>query len=203
MDLRFTVDMRQASVRNVALFLGGLSLIRDGLEVMADHGVERLLAERKNEFVVIVGDGRYENLYHALPNLLRRAGKTLIAGGDWRSELPEAAGILVSDLLLGSRPPKEDLRLETLKRGSLEGVISDIFRTIFNRFGKVFRASNSILPGHEGYEMEATLRDVYGESEAEPETKDLGIGIIAIGVEMLRRAYAHEGVTSVEVSQVA
>jgi hypothetical protein len=191
MDLTFNLDMQRGGVRNVALFLGGLSLIRDGLEVMT-NGVPGGLFDNNS------GDLSGQE-QHAIWKHVESAGMRLALEDTWEPRIPEAMMSLIFDWLLRSRPTGKDITLKILQRGTLDGVISDIFQKIADRFRRIFDAANSILPDKDGDAMKEVLKEILTEilkeSEVDGQTAYLGIGIIIVAVVKLAEALAKEGVT--------
>src|SRR5690242_3720053 len=108
MEFKFSIDMKTARLRNISTFLGGLTLVRDGIELMISGEREQMYARIEREI---------EKTFN-LSELLMDLGRRLAERDEW-SVPSQPIFDIVFQSLLRVRGREEDIRLVALTRGSL------------------------------------------------------------------------------------
>lgn len=196
MQFGFNIDMQKVGLRNVSLFLSGLALIRDGLELTLDGGIARFIPapNEARYHVHFVGPPIYgTDVIEPDLRTLSDIGKRLLIEKQWPVSARGGA-ILLYDLL-SRRPPDRDIRLVTLHAGTLDGVIDDVLDMIGDFFGRIFHSSTSKDISHD---IRSILEEVTKTSRQPDETKFAGVGLVIIGIEILKTSYEGGKVSKVE-----
>lgn len=201
MKFTFKVNMGHRHLRNVSLFLGGLALIRDGIDLAVNGGIERY-----ERFPPLAGIAPYPDFgfrfdYYDLLNHPRyglvEKGRGFVKTNEWQPHPANAAVLAYSYLQVPSSV--EDIELVEMKTGSLEGVFKDILDRIANIFNNVFSSTKFIVRGEIAHETKIAVREIVALSQQPDRIKFAGIGLTMIGVEILLTSYMNEKVSTVEV----
>jgi hypothetical protein len=183
MEIRFRIDMPRASVRAAAVVLGSLTVMRDGLQLIVQGGADEF-ARKLNEATQRDAPPG-SPLYFGAENLMT-VGDLALNQHAW-AVLPATERLLLTQAILQTRPPRDDMRLVALSSGSLEAVIEEKVEQVGGFFRTMLEKVNSVFKGGEGKE----LKDLLGDLPTRPEQAEarlLGVGAIIVGVENLRSA---------------
>jgi len=200
-ELHFDIDMKKVAVRNVSLVLGALALIHDGLDLALNGGADRFRLEPGDNWGyhvhILNPTGTINNVIDPDLKFLSELGRRLVEDKQWPSSAIDGA-IFFSELL-GRKRPERDIKLVTLKTGTLDGVIAALLDPIAHWFQRIFSSSTSVAKGEIGHEVRAAIEDVAKASHQPNEIKYAGIGLVIIGVTVLMTTYKAEEVSKVTV----
>lgn len=182
MEIRFRIDMPRASVRAAAVVLGSLTVMRDGLQLIVQGGADEF-TRKLNE--ATQSDPPGSALYFGSKSLTM-VGDLALNRHAW-GLLPATTRLLLTQAILQTRPPRDDMRLVALSSGSLEAVIEEKVEQVGGFFRTMLERLNSVFKGGEGKEFKDMLGYLPTRQE-QPESRLLGMGAIIVGVENLRSA---------------
>jgi hypothetical protein len=197
MDVSFSIDMKNAWVRNISAFLAGLVVVRDGLELVINGDTSKLFSTINGEVEVRSKESTL-NTRNSYEQFLQHVGELFVKHNHQWSIPPQTVIDVISQAILTNRP-SDDIRLLSLRRNGLDGVIEELGGAVGELFRRLFGATRYIVNGEIGPEIEKLLEELEVLSTQAAHTRRRGLGIIIIGIEMLKRTYIQEGVTNVEV----
>ena len=183
MEIRFRIDMPRASVRAAAVVLGSLTVMRDGLQLIVLGGADEFTRKLNEATQKDAPDGSAP--YFGAESLMT-VGDLALNRDAW-GLLPATERLLLTQAILQTRPPRDDVRLVNLNSGSLEAVIEEKVEQVGGFFRAMLERLNSVFKGGEGEELKGLLKDLPTRPE-QAESRLLGVGAIIVGAENLRSA---------------
>ncbi|MFN2414547.1 MAG: hypothetical protein ABR603_05335 [Pyrinomonadaceae bacterium] len=183
MEIRFRIDMPRASVRAAAVVLGSLTVMRDGLQLIVQGGADEFARKLNEATQKDAPPG--SPLYFGAESLMT-VGDLALNQHAW-AVLPATERLLLTQAILQTRPPRDDMRLVALNSGSLESVIEEKVEQVGGFFRTMLERLNSVFKGGEGKEFKDLLKDLPTRPE-QAESRLLGVGAIIVGAENLRSA---------------
>jgi hypothetical protein len=202
MQLHFNIDMRKPGVSNVALFLGALSLIREGLDFAINGGADRFTFDPNEQIYhihILNPQSHLDRIVEPNARFLSDLGRSVLESGQWYALAKPGTPFLYD--LLKRIPPDRDIRLSTLKTGSLDGVIDDLIDAIGSWFHRILSSSTKFIYGENNEEIKSILNEVARTSTQSRETKNAGIGLVIIGAEVLATSYKIGEVSQIHVQR--
>ena len=194
MEIRFRIDMPRASVRAASVVLGSLTVMRDGLQLIVMGGADEF-ARKLNE--ATQRDAPHGSALYFGAESLMTVGDLALNQGAW-AVLPATERLLLTQAILQTRPPRDDMRLVNLSSGSLEAVIEEKVEQVGGFFRSMLERVNSVFKGGEGKELKELLKDLPTRPE-QPEARLLGMGAVIVGAENLRSAPVTQDIRRVYV----
>ena len=191
--INLKIEAQELNVKNVSQFLGALTIMRDGIELLVNDSANayanKLSAQFPDLFPTI----------DSVLDLLREMGRVVAVDKNWPL-LPEPQQIILTEALLNVSNEQNGLQFVSLQKGSLDGVFHDLF----DKIGKIFRdllgTSSSIVGGGEGAAMKSTVQGILAESERSRETQLVGAGVVMMGAEKYRKSLDAMKATAVSVN---
>lgn len=183
MEIRFSIDMPRASVRAAAVVLGSLTVMRDGLQLIVQGGADEFTRKLNEATQKDAPPG--SPLYFGAESLMT-VGDLALNRQAW-AVLPATERLLLTQAILQTRPPRDDMRLLNLSSGSLEAIIEEKIEQVGGFFRTMLERVNSVFKGGEGEGLKGMLGDLPTRPE-QPEARLLGVGAILVGAENLRSA---------------
>ena len=194
MEIRFRIDMPQATVRSASLVLGSLTLMRDGLQLIVSGGAGDFVS-RLDE--TIQQDTPSTPAPYFGAESLSKVGDFALNQHAWLV-LPARERLLLTQAVLQLRPPRGDLQLVALRAGSLEAVLEEQIELVGGFFRTLLESVNSVLKGGEGGELKDRLKEIASVRQPD-EARLLGAGMIILAAENLKSSYATQEIRRIEV----
>jgi hypothetical protein len=184
MEVRIESEEKRVPTRAATMVLEGLTLLREAVAIEDDSDVAELLKR------IEVGlEGRAS----------APAERVLAAAGErfMRGELPILTpdDLLVLDGLMAVVAPANELELESLRAGTVIGVLRGLIRWLAERFGAAVQATTGLLPAN----RTPNLTGLQGLLPRAGRPRQVAGGLLALGARQLRTGYTLLGATGVRV----
>jgi hypothetical protein len=191
-QIKVKVNANQVTVDNASQFLSALAIMRGGIEILTNDGV--------NEYANKLS-AAFPSLFPTVDSvleLLKAIGRIVVDDHNWPI-LPDEQQMLITAALMNVSSEHEGFQFRSLTTGSLDGVFEDLFDRIGKLFQDLLATSSSVVGGGEGKKMKESLRKILADSERPRETQLAAAGVVMIGAEKYRKILDAMKATGVEV----